>query len=767
MSRELYINSNLIELSDSEKIAISKQVNDIAELTDRQANHTNQFRILLTEPNRKALYFSDTVQGNTRAPYRKLPARYYEDGELMVDGIAVIDQSDIGQVGIINCTLYDGIFDLFNIIGETKLNEIDWSELDHDFTIDEVLEHNEDNGAIVWPLINWGAYSKGDPIDIQYQVPCIKESYVLQKIFEFAGYDYSGLVLDESIFQNSVITLNASEVINDEQTKIDNSALLISRENFFITSDEPSGRRGQPQPDKSGKKWNGINGFINLLNWFRYTTDINGVTQGGAIQGSNFVIQEATIIGNDKLKGMVKPIYVNLGVIDETKVISVHLKYNSTVLYRSKAGRDTNTITEVDTTIISGYIYVIKNGVVYNTNYIYNTVGNVGEIDYSIPVLVNSNDEITVVIRTIDVTPPSDYEGFDTLVDININQSYQGDYSYIQFESKDPSTIGELINYNALIPDISMKDFLRCLANKYALIYQVDGVNSIKLTMFKEIRDNIADTEDWSDKFDPDKPHQISYRIGNYGQNNFARYAPDSSEDLNQLGDAAFKIDDQNLPINNTIFEVIYSASKDYNSIINTVDQQIRGNTGVNIPRYTLTEADQYQPYTDYDQGDLVQFGDQVWININPSGSTGSQPAPTNPDWELYNRQFTQTVDTNYRSLLVRYMSLLDTDVIDYTDGTLSDTKTADKCLMAYFIDAQQSDQLGFNTLLARYYDPIIDMMNRLKVLNCYMRLTKRDIRTLDFNKLKYIKYFDNYFYLNKVEQYIEGRSSLVQLIRL
>jgi len=112
-------------------------------------------------------------------------------------------------------------------------------------------------------------------------------------------------------------------------------------------------------------------------------------------------------------------------------------------------------------------------------------------------------------------------------------------------------------------------------------------------------------------------------------------------------------------------------------------------------------------------------------------------------------------------------MSLVDTDVIDYTDGTLSDTQTADKCLMAYFIDAQQSDQLGFNTLLARYYDPIIDMMNRLKVVNCYMRLTKRDMRMLDFNRLKYVKFFDNYFYLNKVEQYIEGKSSLVQLIRL
>ena len=767
MSRELYINSNLIELSDSEKIAITKQVNDIAELTDRQANHTNQFRILLTEPNRKSLYFSDTVQGNTRAPYRKLPARYYEDGELLVDGYAVIDQSDINNVGILNCTLYDGIFDLFNIIGETKLTEIDWSELDHDFTITEVLTHNEDNGAIVWPLINWGAYIKGDPIDIQYQVPCIKESYILQKIFEFAGYDYSGLVLEESIFQKSVISLNASEVINDEQTKIDNSALLISRENSFITTSEPVGRRGQPQPDKTGKKWNGVNGFMNLLNWFRYTTDINGVNHASAIQGDNFVIQEATIFGKGRLLGMKKPVYVHLGVIDETKVITVHLKYFSSIIYRAKVGRATETITEVDSSLICGYIEVLKNGVLYNKYEITNTVNNVSDIDYSVSLLVNTNDEITLVLRTINIIPPSKYENHTSSVAIDLLQAYQGDYSYIQFESTDPSTIGETINYNAIIPDISMKDFLRCFANKYALIYQVDGPTSVKLTMFKEIRDNIADTEDWSDKFDPEQPYQIGYRIGSYGQNNFARYSPDPSEDLNQLGDAAFKIDDQNLPINNTIFEVIYSASKAYNSIINTVDQPITGNTGVNIPRYTLTEADQYQPYTDYDQGDLVQFGDQVWININPSGSTGSQPAPTNPDWELYNRQFTQTVDTNYRSLLVRYMSLVDTDVIDYTDGTLSDTQTADKCLMAYFIDAQQSDQLGFNTLLARYYDPIIDMMNRLKVVNCYMRLTKRDMRMLDFNRLKYVKFFDNYFYLNKVEQYIEGKSSLVQLIRL
>ncbi len=70
----LFINEVELDLGN-QTFALTLQVNDLANVQDRQFNFTNQVEVPKTRRNRIALELSDSVQSFSAIPYRKNKAR--------------------------------------------------------------------------------------------------------------------------------------------------------------------------------------------------------------------------------------------------------------------------------------------------------------------------------------------------------------------------------------------------------------------------------------------------------------------------------------------------------------------------------------------------------------------------------------------------------------------------------------------------------------------------------------------------------------------
>ena len=79
-NRQLYINGQEVYLDSDEIIPITKQVNNIAELKDRQADFTTDFKIPATRKNRLILESANLLSSNTFVPYVKNSCTYVEMG---------------------------------------------------------------------------------------------------------------------------------------------------------------------------------------------------------------------------------------------------------------------------------------------------------------------------------------------------------------------------------------------------------------------------------------------------------------------------------------------------------------------------------------------------------------------------------------------------------------------------------------------------------------------------------------------------------------
>ena len=75
--------------------------------------------------------------------------------------------------------------------------------------------------------------------------------------------------------------------------------------------------------------------------------------------------------------------------------------------------------------------------------------------------------------------------------------------------------------------------------------------------------------------------------------------------------------------------------------------------------------------------------------------------------------------------------------------------------------------KLKFPEVIADYYLPLEQILDKSMLVNVEMFLTKTDVANIDFKKLYYIKQLSNYFILNKINNYIPRKTVKCELLRV
>ncbi|MGN6181025.1 MAG: hypothetical protein ACTHNW_17720, partial [Mucilaginibacter sp.] len=188
---QLFLNDKPVDLSDDSPIALTFQINNLAEVQNQQGNTSNQFKIPLTQNNRAILGYADDITIESpglpvQTPYSRMNARVIQNGiEVFPNAIAEINQIDSDTASV---TILSGNVDFFDSLGGQLADMGDsasqwsgyganlvWEPFDHPWNLDSVAgsqRHTAEDGWI-YPVIDYGNLDPLDhsTIDVRNQRP--------------------------------------------------------------------------------------------------------------------------------------------------------------------------------------------------------------------------------------------------------------------------------------------------------------------------------------------------------------------------------------------------------------------------------------------------------------------------------------------------------------------------------------------------------------------------------------------------------------------
>lgn len=245
--QKLYINNNPVELTEDSSVALNYSISDISEPDKVKGD----FSKTITLPGSKAVnkVFSKVFEINvdlTGASYNpnvKAEALYTVGDIEIIDGFVKLNKINWSN-GV--CHSYEvNIFgrnaNLFTDIGESKLEELDLSEFDHDWTL--ANEENSWNTSIiengvpvafelgkgyVYPDIDYGHDNDELTKDVVHMYPAVYVKQYWDKIFQDAGYQYNSSFLESDYFKRLIIPYNGIDLRLSEQQVEDRTSIMNS-----------------------------------------------------------------------------------------------------------------------------------------------------------------------------------------------------------------------------------------------------------------------------------------------------------------------------------------------------------------------------------------------------------------------------------------------------------------------------------------------------------------------------------------------------------
>ena len=292
----------------------------------------------------------------------------------------------------------------------------------------------------------------------------------------------------------------------------------------------------------------------------------------------------------------------------------------------------------------------------------------------------------------------------------------------LDIENKDISTfeVDRYIYYDkttiyntSLLPPISRVDFVKDILNQFGLIFQTNELlQTVELKRFEDIISNKSNSVDWSNKIDFSKKYKVEYEAEGYGKINTFLYTPDDNV-TQGLGDSEILINNDNLPDTNNFTTLSFSAS----------------NAKPSTPYLYAAQIIKLDN-TYNEQDELTQTKPRILYTTEESGS------------------------------------------ITIVDDSGSSNTTGYK--IGRFISPLESDNLGFdNSLIENYYQGLQGVIQNYKKVTAFFNLNELDIQGLNFFNPVYVNatngriQINGYFYINRINNFVGGSSTEVELIKL
>jgi hypothetical protein len=227
-SLRLYIGDILCDMDDDEIIPVNKQVNNIAELQDRQSDFTAEFKIRKTRAMKALFELSGEVGANTTFPFERQTCKLIADNiEIITGGILILQKVD-DQYYYVN--IMSGNISFFNKIEGLKISDLSLPSTVHTWDIATMAaSHSEatpnidfcyplcepsDDGSII-PLND-----DGDKVELYggWVWPFVRIKAIWDEIFSNAGFTVvNSLVIDSDKFRKLFMPIASREITDTKK----------------------------------------------------------------------------------------------------------------------------------------------------------------------------------------------------------------------------------------------------------------------------------------------------------------------------------------------------------------------------------------------------------------------------------------------------------------------------------------------------------------------------------------------------------------------
>ena len=195
---QVIVDNETIELEAGTVIAVTRQVNDIAEMQDRQGDYSARLRAILTARNSKIFGFTDNPNSTQDKAYQAISGKIRgSGGPIIEDGATRVLQVSDAIEFMINGPSYS----FWNDISGLDLHDIDWSDLDFDYTLANIASYANNTSGFVPAIVDYYGYADiGGNIDIRYTPLSIFFHECVTRIASAQGYSVEGDILADDFY---------------------------------------------------------------------------------------------------------------------------------------------------------------------------------------------------------------------------------------------------------------------------------------------------------------------------------------------------------------------------------------------------------------------------------------------------------------------------------------------------------------------------------------------------------------------------------------
>ena len=221
----LYLGDTLCDLDADEVIPINKQVNDIAEMQDRQSDFTAQFRVRKTREMKALFELSGEIGVNTTFPFEEKSCRLISDNiEVITDGRIILDRVDDQYYYV---SILSGNKNFFRSLDGLKITDLD-IDLEHTWDLATMVGTHAADGDYVYPLCEPSddggiapLTDNGDSVNMYGGwIWCfVKVRTIWDKIFTDSGYTAEGDIFDYDIFDKLHLPIVSRETTKSQANK--------------------------------------------------------------------------------------------------------------------------------------------------------------------------------------------------------------------------------------------------------------------------------------------------------------------------------------------------------------------------------------------------------------------------------------------------------------------------------------------------------------------------------------------------------------------
>jgi hypothetical protein len=673
---QLYINDQLVDLADDSPVALTFQINDLAEVKNQQGNTSNQFKLPLTQRNRQVLGFPDDVAFTTCLPYNNYQARIIQDGlEIIPYGLAVLNGIEQDSA---NITVLSGNVDFFDAISGKIYDMGDKSTpygvnkpfktWQHTWNVNSVATSQNNTEGWIWPVVDYGNliydFAGQCEINVRYQRPGFFIKTVIDMMLATTGYKATGSLIDDPLYP-----------------------LLIAQ---FSNSSFEHGTDYQNDPNRNGLEAS-IGQNLNVSHI--PITDNKGVIPFNAIVNdkSNQFAGRTTFISKQINNFDIKVTIPKLRF--EGKASGSHpSSLKITINY--KDGGNMISLAEAAFDLSGNFVRLSGSG---------------------------SNIRGYKVIENTVISATADMAAGNQL---SINYEFFGDRpSYFTISAGAALEItpigkgilyGQDIQCERIFPDISQKDLLKDVLQRFGIICQTDSTTrTINFASFRDIVGNIPIAKNWTTKC-LDQGKTIAFQLGNYAQINYMKYKQDDAVLPNGFADTQINVADKTLPATANLLESQFAPT-------------------LNRP---------------YIGGSIAQIKMTDPTDENHDFNTGVSP----------------------RILINKKIDLREfgNKTIKFTDGNpVNDIFINDYISVPYFYNSGVEPNLLWDYLRKKYYPELEKILQQTKKVVRYFMLSPRDILELNLLIPVYLEQDSTYYYINKIDSWRKGQPVKVELVKL